>query len=286
LGTGTYWRNRAWRTEKSLWEDAVSKAPGSGRVYHNLAWAHYHAKGQFQQALKLYKQAIVLRGVENIRNFATWVNIASIYYTTGDYARAVEFFKRASMTKPHSNRAKLGLARALIKTGAFEKAGQILDDLLKSQPANADYLNLKGFVLLKTDDPLQASAFFRKTLTLNSELGDAWLNMGVAFGLMGQYQQGRFFLRQAQGRHDNTGLVFLVLVENSIQRGDLASAAKYAARFLGNVKAAQVSTRLEDLLTDNRAVPLKRELIVPAIAEAITAMAPEPAGHASGRKVD
>jgi Tfp pilus assembly protein PilF len=279
LGTGTYYRNRAWRTEKTLWEDAVVKAPGSGRAYHNLAWAHYHAKGQFQQALKLYKQAIVLRGPENVRNFATWVNIASIYYTTGDYARAVEFFKRAGMIKPHSNRAKLGLARALIKTGAFETAGQVLDDLLKRQPANADYLNLKGFVLLKKDDPAQALAFFRETLTLNPTLGDVWLNMGVAFGLMGQYRQGRFFLRQAERRHDNAGLVLLGLVENSIQREDRAGAAKYAACFLGNIKAAQVSTWLEDLFADNLTVPLKRELIVPAIATAIIAMAPEPAGR-------
>jgi Tfp pilus assembly protein PilF len=183
------------------------------------------------------------------------------------------------MIKPHSDRAKLGLAKALIKTGAFETAGQVLDDLLKSQPANGDYLNLKGFVLLKVDEPVQALAFFRKTLNLNPTTGDAWLNMGVAFGLMGQYQQGRFFLRQAQRHHDNTGLVFLGLVENSIQRGDPASAAKYAGRFLANVTAAQVSSRLEDLFTDNRIVPLKRELIVPAIAEAIVAMAPETAGQ-------
>jgi hypothetical protein len=86
-------------------------------------------------------------------------------------------------------------------------------------------------------------------------------------------------MRQAERRHDNAGLVLLGLVENSIQREDRAGAAKYAACFLGNIKAAQVSTWLEDLFADNLTVPLKRELIVPAIATAIIAMAPEPAGR-------
>ena len=45
LGTGTYTRNRVWLTERTLWEDAAKKAPGSNRPLHNLAWAYYERIG-------------------------------------------------------------------------------------------------------------------------------------------------------------------------------------------------------------------------------------------------
>ena len=40
LGTSTYIRNMAWKDDKSLWEDAISKAPESSRAFHNLAWGY------------------------------------------------------------------------------------------------------------------------------------------------------------------------------------------------------------------------------------------------------
>jgi len=45
FGAGTCIRNLAWQSEKSLWQDAVGKAPNSGRAWHNLALGHYATAG-------------------------------------------------------------------------------------------------------------------------------------------------------------------------------------------------------------------------------------------------
>ena len=114
-GTGTYVRNMAWSTEKTLWEDAIRKAPQSGRGYHNLAWGHYHRSGMYQDALRQYKKALELRGKDNPKNFSTYLNVAAIYLAVQDYQRAVIFFKKALEISPKHAKAQHGLAQALSK---------------------------------------------------------------------------------------------------------------------------------------------------------------------------
>ena len=115
LGTGTYIRNMAWASEKTLWEDAIRKAPQSGRAHHNLAWGHYHRSGQYTKALQHYKQALQLQGQGNPLNFATYLNVAAIYLDVQDYERAVAFFKKALEIRPDNKRAQQGLSRAINK---------------------------------------------------------------------------------------------------------------------------------------------------------------------------
>ena len=40
MGMGTYIRNMTWQTPRTLWQDAMAKAPLSSRPLHNLAWAY------------------------------------------------------------------------------------------------------------------------------------------------------------------------------------------------------------------------------------------------------
>ncbi|MGB5748221.1 MAG: hypothetical protein WBM69_14655, partial [Desulfobacterales bacterium] len=54
---GTYVRNFAWATEKTLWEDAIVKAPLSSRPWHNLAMTYYEPTGQPAKAMVLYRKA-------------------------------------------------------------------------------------------------------------------------------------------------------------------------------------------------------------------------------------
>ena len=112
-GTGTYIRNMAWATEKTLWEDALQKAPQSGRAHHNLAWGHYHRTGQYSDALRHYKKALELRGDKNPLNFATFLNVGAIYLEVEDFQRAAFFFRRALAIKPGHKRAQHGLTQAL-----------------------------------------------------------------------------------------------------------------------------------------------------------------------------
>ncbi len=123
-GTGTYVRNQAWATEKTLWEDALHKAPGSSRVYHNLAWGHYQRAGLYTDALRYYKKALQLQGPANPSNYATYLNVAAIYLAVEDYQRAALFFKKTLELKPNHQKARHGLSQALLKIKEFDKTAE------------------------------------------------------------------------------------------------------------------------------------------------------------------
>ena len=48
FGFGTYIRNMEWKTEKSLWEAALNKAPGRARPYQSLGTLYYYKIGAWK----------------------------------------------------------------------------------------------------------------------------------------------------------------------------------------------------------------------------------------------
>ena len=96
LGTGTYIRNMAWATEKSLWEDAMTKAPGRARSVYNVAKYSYFEAGYFEEALELYEKALTLKASKPEYFKALLLNgMASIYYLKNDNEKAIELYKKA-----------------------------------------------------------------------------------------------------------------------------------------------------------------------------------------------
>lgn len=119
-----YNRNKVWRTEISLWEDAVSKAPNKPRANYTLGVYYFRAK-RYADALKYYALALkykplypeayyrlgeyyfhmgnVEKAVANYRQaiqinpefFAAYLNLALVCRNSGDYASARRYFKKA-----------------------------------------------------------------------------------------------------------------------------------------------------------------------------------------------
>ena len=87
LGSGTYIRNMAWATERSLWEDATEKSPGMSRPVHNLALT-YERLGQPNTALKLNAKALTLTMHRRSHKALPYNNMASIYYNRRNYMKA------------------------------------------------------------------------------------------------------------------------------------------------------------------------------------------------------
>lgn len=59
LGLSTLMRNRAYRTEVSLWEDTARKSPAKARVHNNLGYA-YQLAGRYPEARRAYLRALAL----------------------------------------------------------------------------------------------------------------------------------------------------------------------------------------------------------------------------------
>jgi protein O-mannosyl-transferase len=59
IGCGTVLRNQVYRSQATLWEDAMSKSPSKARVANNLGYAYQQA-GRFDEARAAYLRAIEL----------------------------------------------------------------------------------------------------------------------------------------------------------------------------------------------------------------------------------
>lgn len=137
LGTATFERNEAWRDEKSLWGDAMAKAPGSSRPYHNLA-VQYHLAGSHEEALRLYQEATRKENLHSIFSKSdTYIHMAYIYADQGELGKAVQMAEEALRIDPESQRARLELSVLLTRSGRKEEASMHLR-LLFSQLQHPD----------------------------------------------------------------------------------------------------------------------------------------------------
>ena len=212
LGFGTYVRNLAWDTEKTLWEDAVAKAPNSGRALHNMAWAHFERIGRYDQAMQLYQKSLISETHNQVSHSMTLNNMANLYYQKKDYKKAAELWHRAFERSPKIEFFQFRLVLALAKSGDLIKASSQLDKLLEKRPERADYNFLKGSILIKQQHYEQALFSFRRVLKQKPDSEKALLKMGMILNLMGKYQRAEMFLRNAHIRdpEDDSTLVWLV----------------------------------------------------------------------------
>jgi tetratricopeptide (TPR) repeat protein len=245
FGCGTYIRNLAWMTEKSLWEDALKKAPGSGRPYHNLAWAHYDRVGQYEQSLQLYRKALQLPKHNPSKKHITLGNIANVYYQAGDYHKAVEFWNKALALNPRNQKIRYYLASALIKLGDLKTASAHADQLVATRPDHPDYLNLKGFILMKQKRFEDALPFFKKCLQSYPNNKRAMINRGAGLTVLGEQRAAEWALRLAHTRYPREILPVLWLIDTNVKAGDTRDSDYYLNLLLGLVDMDELISILE-----------------------------------------
>src|SRR5262249_18715198 len=128
-------RTQTWRTEESLWSDAVAKAPDKVRPKIQLARAvePAHALELIEQAMKLAPDDPRLPAEEG-----------RIYLNSGRPQQALVAFGRALALAPNSADALNNRGAALLGMGQTEAARQDFERALAANPCQFDArLNLK-----------------------------------------------------------------------------------------------------------------------------------------------
>jgi len=268
IGTGTYNRNRVWDNATALWEDAVRKAPGSARAYHNLALGYQRAGRSFE-ALELYKMALRSRGARKQSPAFLLNNMGGIYYGWGDYEKAAEHLQKALDYYPKYRSSKYLLTLSLIKLGKWKEADENLDLFLKSELKNKHYLSLKGLILLKQNKIQEAIDWLQKGLRISYMDRDCLLYMGTAMGMMGRVDRGNWFLRQADSLYQNDPIVMLCIADNRLKAGMKPQADRIIDRFIQAVGINRLEGFLRNLQQDHLSIPYSFERLLPVIAERI-----------------
>jgi tetratricopeptide (TPR) repeat protein len=265
LGFGTYVRNMAWATEKSLWEDAVTKAPKSGRALHNLAWGHFEPSGRLEYAMKLYRKSFKLTNHNKAHKSMTLNNIANLYYKKKNYKKAVAVWRKAFDNSPDLEFIQFRLALALAKSGNLIEASEHLDTLIVKRSDHPDYNILKGSILLKQKRYNQALSYFRRVLKHKPGSKKILAKTGVILNLMGEYQRAEMFLKDAHIRDPEDSSTLLWLVATNIELADTADADYYLNKLITSVPANQLKSILDGISDPDATISSRRELLIPVI---------------------
>lgn len=132
-GFSTLLRNFDWRSQRTLWEDAVAKSPNKARPYNGLGLALV-LQDRLDEASKNFHQAITLEP----QGGQPYLNLGYLYSLQGDLDKAIEFYEKAIPLSPkllpeiYNN---LGLT--YLKQGRMEESEKYLRSAIGIRPHNA-----------------------------------------------------------------------------------------------------------------------------------------------------
>jgi tetratricopeptide (TPR) repeat protein len=245
IGAGTYIRNMAWATEKTLWEDAMHKAPNSHRPYHNLAWAYYTKIGQYDKAIELYQKSLDLRTNNKFANPTALSNLALLYVEKKNYRKATELWQTALERLPDDEVIRHRYVIGLIEMKNWDAALDNLNLLMTRHPAHFDYNHLKGYVLLNQNQYDVALKYFEQCLNLVAENQQALLGAGICNNLMGHYERAEAIFRRVLKNTPQDELSLLWLVETNLNVNDRQDIDRYLEQLLTVVPAKELRVLLQ-----------------------------------------
>jgi tetratricopeptide (TPR) repeat protein len=266
FGIGTYIRNMSWASEKTLWEDAMLKAPMSSRPLHNLAWGHYEEIKDTRTALGLYLKSLTLRDDSISRDAATYNNLAIIYFNAGKHDEAIKLWQKAIRSSPKFSKMYYKISEALTKLGRYKSAERYLDIMMVHVPDTVPYLNLKGLILIKTGKPSDALEIYRKSLAVAPSNNNTWTHIGICLEVMGNHHNAYWFLKNAWTRSSKNPYILLWLSTTALSLGDLEKGRIYVKKLVDRVGPERISTYLKE-------VSLRRDLILPDLNPVIPVIA-------------
>jgi tetratricopeptide (TPR) repeat protein len=246
VGAGTFIRNMAWANEKTLWEDAMHKAPNSHRPLHNLAWAYYVKIGEYDKAIELYEKSLDLRTNNNFANPIAMSNLGLLYVHKKKYQKAIELWQSALELRPNDDLIRYRYVIGLVEMKNWNSALDNLNQLMSRHPRHFDYTYLKGYVLLNQNHYEAALKYFEQCLRLVSENQQAMLGAGICNNLMGHYERAEAIFRRVLEFSPNDDLTLLWLVETNLSIDDRQDADRYLKKLLKVVPSEKLLVLLQD----------------------------------------
>jgi protein O-mannosyl-transferase len=184
LGILTFERNVDYRSELSIWEDTVAKAPSNERAHDNLGNALIE-QGRVEDAIAQYEKAIELGP-----NSATSCNNFGAALTEcGRLDEAVIRLEKALKIRPDYADAHINLGIALTRSGRTDEAIAHLNEALAINADSAQAHNNLGIALDDSGRVDEAAAHYRKALEIKPDFADAHNNLGNALAGRGQLDE-------------------------------------------------------------------------------------------------
>jgi Tfp pilus assembly protein PilF len=246
VGMGSYTRNFDWRTEKSLWEAALEKAPRSARPYQCLARYYYEEIGDWQTAAGLYETSIpldVAQGAYTKSNIFDRLHF--VYLQMGNVEKALEYGKKSVETKMVQPFA-MNYIKTLLTQNRLTEAESVFRKLFAQEKTTVEALNLLTRMYLQGHQAVKAlrpalAAF--KRAPFDAETITYWGYVNMVNNQVDRAE--RYFKKalSANTRHDF--FVRLCLIQNSINQGNGEKNDFFTRQLLDNYPVQQIFNGLK-----------------------------------------
>jgi tetratricopeptide (TPR) repeat protein len=174
LGITTYARNLDYRSEVSIWMDAVQKYPDNGRAHGNLGVA-LMAKNDCVGAMHHFAEAIRIQ--PDSANAHTALGIALV--DSGKIDEAIIHFRKLLIRWPNYSNAQRGLGDALLRKGLYEESIPLYKKALQIEPNNSEIYNNLGVALANQKKFPLAVHCFQSALKINPSYTEARNNLNI-----------------------------------------------------------------------------------------------------------
>jgi tetratricopeptide (TPR) repeat protein len=255
----TFARNLAWHSEKSLWEDEITKNPSLARPYHNLAWGYYQARGQYEEALRLYEKALTLKYHSAFELAITLGNVGRVHYIMGDYDEALHYFSKSIQKHPQPQIVEYQMVMVMIQQNRLKEALHKIDTGLHSNDQDPMHLKLKGIILSKINDDDGAASFLYRSLTRDPEKLDTRAHLGVALSRLGRFDEATSILGNQNLIASDNAQVLMALSEIGRAKGDLEKSDEYFYRLVAHQGVGKVKNILLSWKTDNLSIDIDHD---------------------------
>ncbi len=214
----TYERNKVWKSELTLWSDAVKKSPGKARPLNNRGFKYLNlelwdkAIADFSKAIEINpKWAIPFynRGVayeeagqqdKAIADYTSAIGIdpkyIDAYYNRGvtygkieHWAQAIADYSKVIAINPEYAKAYNNRGIAYDKLEMWDKSIADYSTLIELESWNPRPYSNRGSVYLSTRQWDKALADFSKAIAVDPKYINAYNNRGVVYGNLGEWDK-------------------------------------------------------------------------------------------------
>jgi tetratricopeptide (TPR) repeat protein/fumarate reductase subunit D len=272
LGHSTFIRNFTWKHPKSLWIDAIEKAPGLARSHHNLG-RYYHDNGYRVEALSEYQKALAGRLAHRKSiYFYTYYNLGKLFSDQKDYVKAEFYYRKALEINPKFPAIYINLASIYDMNGDAESAYEYIKKAFNLYPNNpVTNLNL-GLYYIKIDMPEKAIFHLERSSGSGSSSRQNSY-MGIAYKQKGLSGKAIIFFKEAIKNEPSDVMSYLHMAEIYSKKGHQDKAKKAVEKALSLMIGHESRLRetLDNLLkrTDLEKIQPDPDVVLPLIKEAI-----------------
>jgi len=249
-GHSAFIRNFIWKTEGSLWLDAVDKSPNHPRAHHNLG-RYYGDIGQREKAIAEYEMALKLeRALHAETDHITHYNLALEYIDSSQEDKAIEHLRKAIEIDPRYSAAYNNLAVLMIKKGKYDEAFHCLIEALTYDKKSYSAHNNLGFVLLKKARFEEAITEFRYALAGEKDFLPALYGLGLIYKYKREFGKAKYYLRRALQKNKRQVMARFHLIETLSLTMEKESLKTLLAETVRIIPPEKVNEVIENIATD------------------------------------